>query len=286
VETVDKRRREIARLRRELAELKERFAHRHQEHASAMVLASPGSGKTFLAKKLAESLGTPLHSFNIVQLVTRENVIQCFNSIGSSQAGSSGELHLVIFDEINAKLQRAFVYDLFLSVIENGTYNWQGRPHKLQPCAWLFLGTRLPQAGESEKAADFWSRLSLGSFDLDVSPGRQDEIGSHNLEEQIRLGFVYRGALLLLRHSPDVQRVSAEVLRAFHSLPLTTSVRELGHLASRFRDVHYGEVRARNMPEKLREHLEEEPWAEWEITFGATDLDGVLVRIETEGRTC
>lgn len=287
VETVETRRREIARLRRELAELKDRCAHGHQGQASAMLLAGPGSGKTFLAKKLAESLEMPAHDFNIVQLVTRENVIHCFNSIASAQAGNPGQLHLVVFDEINAKLQGAFVYDLFLSVIDDGTYNWQGRPHKLQPCVWLFLGTRLPEAGESEKALDFRSRLSVGAFHLDVAPAElAEEEDTDHLEAQIRRGFVYRGAMLLQHHNPDVQRVSAEVLRGFHSLPLDTSVRRLNHLASRFRDIRYGEVRRRNMPAELRQVLTTKPWNEWAEIFDPVDLDSRLVLIETEARPC
>jgi hypothetical protein len=301
VETVDQRRSEIARLRSELEELKE-GARKRQEHAGALLLAGPGSGKTFLAKKLAESLSMPLKSFNIVQLVTRENVLRCFDSIASAQAGQPDQLHLVVFDEINAKLEGSPVYDLFLSVLDNGTYNWHGRPYKLQPCAWLFIGTETPESEGSDKAPDFLSRLALGEFRLDIpfadlegeddSSATEQEERKNALRDQVRLGFVYRGAHLLQKKHPDVQRISAEVLRAFHSLPFGTSVRKLKHLCSGFSDIHYGEVRRCNMPRKLHQALASAPAGPWTDLFkkkGANapvDLDRRLILIESEPRPC
>jgi hypothetical protein len=263
---------------------------------SALLIAPPGSGKTHLVSRLAKMLfrTAPL-SFNITQMVSREDIVACFDGIASAQA-QDRRRHLVFFDEINAMKGGSRVYDLFLSVLEEGTYLRHGQLFQLDPCAWIFASTeplRSRSEGEpsdeetereqrerffASKEPDFCSRLTLKGVNLSF-----ESIGSE--EEETRRGFVYLGAALLQQRHRDVRYVSAEVLRAFHTLPIESSVRDIRRYAERFRDIHYGKVTSNNMPGDLKRGLEDSLSESWQDLYNAMDcrdLDDVLVRINAK----
>jgi hypothetical protein len=174
----------------------------------------------------------------------------------------------VFFDEINALVQGFHVYELFLSVLETGTYLRNGQLFKLKPCTWLFAGTDglisarearnllkdEKQRGDyfSSKAPDFHSRLTIKAVELDSERSEKEP----EPEEQVRRGFVYHGALQLQKRHSDIKKISLDVLQAFHSLQDDTSIREIVQFADRFSDIPYGEVKSRNMPRELRLKLD------------------------------
>src|SRR6185436_15999505 len=96
----------------------------------------------------------------------------------------------------------------------------------------------------------------------------------------------YQGALQLQLQHTDVKKVSAEVLKAFFCLETGTSNRRIRQLASSFRNIQYGEVRARNMPDELKKALADHGRATdslWVplIQPGSRDkLDDILVEIK------
>ena len=61
-----------------------------------------------------------LLSFNITQLLDREDLLHCFDTIVTTQAQDPEALWLVFFDEINAYLEGQHVYDFFLAPLEDG----------------------------------------------------------------------------------------------------------------------------------------------------------------------
>lgn len=284
VETVQEKRREVARLIQILREFSHDFGHVvGLRSVSAHLIAKPGSGKSHLVSRLAAELGMQCLNFNLTQLVTRQNVIECFDTIASAQTQDRSRPYLVFFDEINAKVDGEPAYDLFLSVLEEGTYMRQGQKFKLAPCAWIFAGTdKPPRKGAvdgatdkenedtSEKKSDFLSRLTTQVF-LDEPQG---SFVSKRTESQTKLGFVYLAAVQLQSLNPDITKISAGVLFHFYRLPADSSLRAIRKYAERFRHIQYGEVHVRNMPEELRragdKKTEKEDTQLWITAFGKT----------------
>lgn len=216
---------------------------------SAMIVAPPGSGKSYLVSRIAAALGVPHHNFNVTQLLRREDITSCFDAIASAQAQDHNKRHIVFFDEIRSEVEGLKVYDRFLTVLEDGTYLRGGQLFRLDPCIWLFADTKeLCSDKEVTKEEDFKSRLSLEKVILneDEKPDDSEKI----------YGLVCQGANQLQLQHADVTRVSAAVLKAFSCLDNSwSSNRAIRHLALKFRGIRYGEVRLDNMPEELAHAL-------------------------------
>jgi hypothetical protein len=278
IETVDERRKSISQV---ISSLREFVRTPPRNSFSAMLIAKPGSGKSFFVSRLAATLGLPHLSFNITQLVSRESLNLCFDAVSSAQAQDRNNTHLLFFDEINAEIGGVNVYDLFLTALEEGTYLRGGRPFKLDPCAWIFAGTEeLDPRAYANKEADFRSRLTLQSVNLKYMGDDTDE----------RRSLIYQGALQLQLQHTDVKKISAEVLKAFACLPLEeadTNSRKVRLLAGQFRNIQYGEVRKKNLPDELKTALSQHGRArdtefQWLLPQGKDNLDDILVEIKRQ----
>jgi hypothetical protein len=265
IETVERRQRDISMLVRRLKEFSEEGPR--AQSFSALLTAKPGSGKSYFVSRLVRALGLLPLNFNITQLVTREDLISCFDVIASTQAQEPAKNILVFFDEINSLVNGAHIYDLFLSVLEDGAYLRNGQLFKLKPCIWFLAGTKSLQSHQeveklksrkknlhdqilSSKAPDLHSRLTIKSLEIDTKP--EDLKKS---KEEIRRGFLYHGALQLQNHHSDITRIALDVLLAFYLMDLGTSVRKIAQHVKNFRDIQYGEVKKHCMPTELREVL-------------------------------
>jgi len=241
------------------------FSKYPRHHASCMLLASPGSGKTFLAKRLAETANLRFVPFNITQMRSKGDILECLDTIVATQAENINQPLMVFIDEINAKLENASVYGAFLTPLEDGTYVHSGRTFNIKPCMWVFAGTRHPELEDSvsvdgnrslpptrpEKGSDFVSRLTLRVLKLTSSGGPQGHDAEDIKDEEIlATEKVYLGACMLRHEFPDVRRVSEHVLSAFRELPRSTTVREIKHFVRRFSDIQYGEVTSRSVPDR------------------------------------
>lgn len=249
------------------------FARSPRHHASCMLVASPGSGKTFLAKRLAETARLRVVPFNITQMRSKGDILECLDTVVAAQAESPEKRLLVFIDEINAELEAGHVYGAFLTPLEDGSYVRSGRSFNIRPCVWVFAGTEPPRrydpkssvrraaAGGSpktEKESDFVSRLTLGVVDLRkgvasavAADESVDEVVEHEHATELRaLENVYLGVALLKQEFPDARLVSERVLRAFLGLPLRVVVRDIKHFVRRFDDIQYGEVTSRSVPDE------------------------------------
>jgi hypothetical protein len=249
VETVPRRKSDLSDLLRLLHETESDFTR----IVSVRLLARPGSGKSHLVSCLHNTTKAhmDLLSFNITQLVRRENVIACFDHIASNQTHAKGRRLLVFFDEINAQLEGTSVYDLFLSVLEDGVYMRSGQKYKLNPCTWVFAGTHhqlsdeQPDKDPKFKESDFISRLTIPIIDLDIR--RPEDIYA-------KTGFVYLGVAYLLRRHPDIRLVSDRVLRRLHALdPESTSNRDICNYIDAFHNIQFGQVLDQNVSPVLLE---------------------------------
>src|SRR5712692_1388125 len=178
---------------------------RPRRHRSCLLIAPPGSGKTYLVSRLARSLHLRFLHFNITQMLSKHDILDCFDTIITTQFQSRAEGLLVFVDEVNAPLAGQEVYDAFLAPLESGVYVRAGKTFPIAPCAWVFAATKPPKAGTSSKVSDFVSRLTLEPVTLEVT-GKEDDA---------RLEKVYLGVALLRSEFPDVRRITEKVLYAF-----------------------------------------------------------------------
>ncbi len=219
------------------------FRHRtKRQHTSFMLLDLPGSGKSFLVSRLAKALGMRYLPFNVTQMVSRSDLLHCFDTIVTIQAQDPEQPILVFFDEINARLDGYHVYDFFLAPMEDGIYVRSGNSFYIGPCYWIFAGTRLPSGDQEEKGTDFESRLTLPPFDLKPKLSEQREA------ELARLEKVYLGVASLRAAFPDVRLVSDYVLEVFRTLPRDVTPREISKFVKSFEYIRLATVTSENLP--------------------------------------
>ena len=272
---IEQRRRQLRKLVLELGFFNDRKMERP---VSCMLAAPPGSGKTYLVRSLAKSLGLRFLPFNITQMVSRNDLLDCFDSIVTTQAQNRDEPLLVFIDEINAKLQGQHVYDTFLAPLEDGIYVRAGKFFHVDPCVWVFAGTNdlgttnTPDTGDSYKMSDFQSRLTVPTVDLNICIESDKTLERRKekkaLKSELGLEAVYNGVSFLRRSFPDVRWVQKSVLVLLRKLGNLQaewifqnqndrwSVRKLGHFVKSFRDIQYGTVKLANVSEKWLEDLE------------------------------
>ena len=229
------------------------------QHRSYMLVANPGSGKTFLMKNLADEMKLRLLSFNITQMISRADILDCFDTIVTTQAQNREEPIIVFIDEINAPLESQQVYEAFLAPLEEGIYVRASKTFHIDPCIWIFASTTHPipkkrgfaddPKRKEDKVSDFASRLSLDPFVLSIeNPSDNDKLPYDDESiKQVRLEKVYLGITLLKRYFPDVREVSNKVLEAF-SLLEKYEIREISHFVKSFDGIIYGRVRVHNIP--------------------------------------
>jgi hypothetical protein len=242
-------------------ELQQYKKAKKRQHKSFMLIASPGSGKSFLVKCLAKANGFRYLPFNITQMLSKTDILDCFDTIVTTQTQNREEPILVFIDEINATLETQFVYDTFLAPLEEGIYVRSGKTFHIDPCVWIFAGTRKPvetkktQLDNSIKASDFESRLSLPPLEFDILEDKNKYLHEFQVEK------VYLGVSLLRTFFPDVRNVSEKVLQLFQNLKPDMPVRELKHFVKTFNDIQYGQVLSKNINiDKLDKDFDIDTW--------------------------
>jgi len=212
--------------------------------------ADPAAGKTFLAKSLAGKFGFDLLSFDITTMVRREEIIDLFDAVANAQA-SADKKTLVFVDEINALVEGDQVYSNFLTPLEEEVYVRGGKKFGLQPCVWMFAGTRLEQdvLKKAEKLSDFKSRLTITER-IDYESLKSETKEKKRLENEAKLEQVYLAARMIHIEFPDVKEISKEILEYFYSLdPAESPARRIRKLAQSIKNVQYGQVMKDNCSE-------------------------------------
>lgn len=215
----------------------------NKKSLSILLQADAGSGKTFLARSLAKEFDFAFISFDISQIVHREELLDMFDMIATRQVNSGNNL-LVFVDEINAKVDNQQVYGMFLAPLEEGVYRRRGNAYILKPCVWVFAGTKIDQdvLEHSDKLSDYKSRMTL-IRQIDYFSMCQGVKDPYQIELDARLEQVYLGASLIKRKFTDVQEVSWEVLyRFFQEDPSQSPARKIVKRVESLKNVQYGRV--------------------------------------------
>ena len=234
------------------------FLHQQKaarQHRSYMLIAEPGTGKSYLVKRLAKALRLHDLQFNITQMLSKHDILDCFDTIVTTQAQQKDNPVLAFFDEINGLVDGQHVYDAFLAPIADSSYIRAGKAFHIEPCVWMFAGTESPVTAnpvqnKQTKASDFVSRLTVSQpFSLAINQSNPNQVAEFCLER------VYVSASLIKRSFPDVHRVSQDVLELFHSLPTSLSIRDLEHFVGSFVNVQFGIVNRTNIPDASLQRL-------------------------------
>lgn len=222
-----------------------------------LVQSDPGTGKTHLARCLADAFGFTLLNCDIAQMVHREELFDFFDRVGTQQASDPDTPVLAFVDEINATIEGSPVYGAFLSPLESGVYARRGRLFTLKPCVWLFTGTKVASIGVEEKLSDFRSRMTLiEKIDyqslLSLYPeGLPDgRVRREAITSAARLEQVYLSAAMINNYFPDVTKIDLRLIERFHSLdPASSPFREIRQTVVSLRNVKHGKVEMNNLPE-------------------------------------
>ncbi len=231
----------ICRLKRDILEFR-RAERRH--HVCCLLVAPPGSGKTFFVRQLAKTLDFRFLPINITQMISRSDILDCFDTIATTQAQDPGRGLLVFVDEINARVEGDLVYNAFLVPIEEGVYVRGGKVFHIAPCVWVFAGTEDPadpkgrDRDSSLKGSDFKSRLTLGVI-------RIDQRETHS---RVRVENVYKAIVMIKDEFPDVRYVTEGFLRLLRRMKDEVAIREMKNLVKSLRNVQYGKVLTTNVP--------------------------------------
>lgn len=142
------------------------------DHYSILLRADPGAGKTYLAQSLAREFDYSFLSYDIAQMMRREDLLQIFDGVEAQHTENlrndkPDRSVLVFVDEINARLENSNVYSSFLAPLEGGYYLRNAQRVYLKPCIWIFAGTD-PRS----------ERVSIGN-----NQGNEDRIGERRLDD-------------------------------------------------------------------------------------------------------
>jgi hypothetical protein len=154
-----------AEIRKLLLNLKRERGSKLKRAEVCFIKAEPGSGKSYLVECLAKALDLKMISFNLSQIPTKTQIINCFDEISTAQAENQHNPLLIFFDEINTRFENTYPYSLFLAPLEDGYYLRDGHKFKLSPSIWIFVGTDIKQ-GNEDKASDLISRFTLPIVNL------------------------------------------------------------------------------------------------------------------------
>lgn len=209
-----------------------------------------GAEDTLLARSLAQYFEFSMIRFDITQMLSRDDLIDCFDTVATHQAADGADLMIVV-DEANALLHGTPIYSAFLKPLESGIYMRGGRHFMLHPCFWLFTEKRTKKSAASRREInDFKSCMSLvKAIDFrSLEDSCRKEIGV--FYSRIRLEQIYLGATIIHSYYPDVTRVSKEVLEIFYNLdPALSPAIHVRRLCRSLELVQYGQISRQNCRE-------------------------------------
>lgn len=257
---------------------------KERKNKSFYLVDSPGAGKSFLVERLASTLEMPCLKFNLTTLANRHELTECFQKISAVQSEHPDSSLMVFFDEMNAGVNRQYVFDAFLEPLEDCSYVYNGRTFHIEPCLWLFAGTATPTESSSpaNKWTDFESRLTGGVMELNGGEDSAHEGAAGQTRSQLRaVEQIYIGVATIRDSFPDVTKISKKVLDAFALIDFKEfGPRGIRRFVRSFRYVQYGRVMGVNLPEKWADQMRVVP-REYNRWLEEDDSESQLVEIKS-----
>lgn len=257
---------------------------------NCLLFASPGWGKSYLAKCLAKHFDMQYLEFSFSQMATTKDLVDCFDTICSIQNRSQKKV-LVLMDEVNCRIEGHSAMGLLLSPIWDGSFIREGKTYRLSPAVWIFASTEPinDMIGEN-KGSDFISRLNGPIIELD-SLSTNDPKDAHKLmqsinnlkkkliqnpdmdferdddyenfdrsEGQFKTEQVYLGVSLLNSLWGPISQIQREVLKLFYYMLPINGFRSMEFFISNFKNIQRGVVVCSNVPSiedfpELKRHI-------------------------------
>lgn len=260
-----------------ISQFKDNIAPKHP--FNSLLVASPGWGKSYLAKCIASHFDMNYLEFSIAQMATTKDLIDCFDTICSLQ-GKNKDKILIFIDEVNSEIEGNPAMGLLLSPIWDGSFYKDGKTYQLSPSVWMFASTSPtgdiinPDEGkEINKGSDFVSRLNGPILELDASGGNQSRLigtikklkrdlvtGMHLnyrdayndimtiLPESIKTEHVYLGISLLNNFWGPISKIQTDVLQLLFDIVPINGFRSLEFYISKCQNIQRGSVVCSNLP--------------------------------------
>ncbi len=234
---------------------------------NTLLVAEPGWGKSFLAFCLSRYFDFHYLSYSIAQMSSTKELVDSFKEISSMQKQSEKKC-LVFMDEIDAEISGNTALGLLLSPMWDGLFKSEGYTNKIDPCVWIFAGTKSKdEILHLPKGRDFISRINGPIIDIDflddaarakvreAEPREQDRqkelidaIRDLKRGEERRTEIVYQTVNLLNREYDPIMEIEREVLELFSNILPLNGIRSLRIFVSRFKNVKKGIIRRENVP--------------------------------------
>lgn len=204
---------------------------------AGLLFAPPASGKSSLVRSLADHTHLTRREYNVTQATTRERMLSWFHEITSHQTENPRKRLLVFVDEVNAPLAGVPVYDMFLSILEEGKYVSGGCVFKVQPCAWIFASTADRDEIQGQpKGEDFLSRMRMPDLDLNKTNDTEN---------------VYLAVSMIRDKYPAIRYVTLSIIDAFKRFPGTR--REMRDVVENLQEMDDQWLSRRNIPDQIAE---------------------------------
>lgn len=123
----------------------DRYIKRNNHHRPLNILlsASPGGGKSFLARQLAKACGgsnAPFHEIYIPTLTAANKLDAAFSRFSKTNRVKDS-IPFVLFDEMDVEIGEQHLYGNFLGPIWDGKVDDNGSCEELTPAVFLFAGS-------------------------------------------------------------------------------------------------------------------------------------------------
>jgi hypothetical protein len=210
--------------------------------------ASPGSGKTFLAKCLAREFGLDLFEFNLAQAERLRDLTHFMDQVDA--AIREGAKPFVFIDEADNTVAGESAFGYLLDLLWCGYYNRDGLRHATRPFAGLVAISGDPGSPKFRevhpKFPDFKSRVyGISCVLKDFSDAEK----------------IYLFAKLLARYVDQIAFVELGVLKAVAKTQLRFGPRSLELLISQLQGITRNTVTRAMLPshERIKELIEHFP---------------------------
>jgi hypothetical protein len=195
------------------------------------ICGMPGSGKSSLAKGLADLVGADVFSTNVAQWRSADDLSLTCEKVRNAQIhGRGARVPLVFIDEVDSKIANQHIYGLLLAPLGDGSYSLQGLVRELGPTMFLLAGSspcwhswnelrknsyetkpkdQTPDS-ELDKLPDLISRFTTKPIDLtSLQPGTDAE--NHD-PIRVRSDAVFIAISKIRERFPQARKVDRNVL--------------------------------------------------------------------------
>lgn len=207
----------------------------------SLIEATPGSGKSYLAKCIADHFNLELFECNIAQMTSLHELSNFFDKVGAAQR--ENQKVFVFIDEVDNRIKQESVFGYLLDMMWCGHYYREGLKNELKPFpALLAMST---DANGHDKLPDLKSRIY----------GIYGKLDNYSSEEKI-----YLFANLIERYFSQIAYVDMAILDIVKDLNLNYGPRSLELFISKFQNVNRNEITIANLPSTdtmmaLKEHF-------------------------------